>query len=261
MASTYSVIKVGGAVLDHPNALANLLTALAETRTPFVLVHGGGSQTDHMLKQAGYQSEKINGQRVTPQAHMDIVTGALAGTVNKRIVGIAQRAGFKAVGLSLADGPLLYMQRNHQLGCVGEPSIDNQDGIGATLLTLLLAQGFLPVVSSIGVDQTGQLLNVNADYAAAALANVLGARLILLSDVSAILDASGKPLNVLAFSEAQRLLQQDFILGGMKVKLAAALLAAERSRRITAIAGWAQPESVIALLHGEYRGTCILPAK
>lgn len=260
MESSYSVIKVGGAVLENPNALFTLLSNLSHSKKPFVLVHGGGSQTDRMLQQAGLQSQKVQGQRVTPEDHMDIVTGALAGSVNKRIVSTAQQAGFQAIGLSLADGPMVYMQQNHALGCVGEPVQDSHDGIGAAVLTLLLEQGFLPIVSSIGVDQTGQLLNVNADYAAAALANVLAARLILLSDVNAILDAEGKPLSVLSFAQAQQLLQQDFIQGGMKVKLAAALLAAERSRRITAIAGWAQPESVIALLQGEYRGTCILPA-
>ncbi|WP_194755604.1 acetylglutamate kinase [Aliidiomarina indica] len=260
MTHAISVIKVGGAILDNQDSLQALLVALYQAQLPFVLVHGGGSLTDHMLLQAGFSSEKKDGQRITPESQINVVTGALAGAANKQIVAVAQQAGFSALGLSLADGPLLYVQQNPALGRVGEPIADTTEGIGGHILPLLLRQGILPVVSSIGIDHQGQLLNVNADYAAAALANQLSARLILLSDVDAIRDATGTPLAVLEFHQARDLLSENFIVGGMKVKLAAALHAAERSRRMTAITGWGNPESVIALLQGEMRGTCILPA-
>ena len=92
------VAKVGGAILDNPQALAAFLQAIAVSQVPVVLVHGGGTTVDQQLQQAGFNSEKVNGQRVTAVEHMPIITGALAGTTNKKIVAAAHGAGLKAVG-------------------------------------------------------------------------------------------------------------------------------------------------------------------
>lgn len=257
---TVTVIKVGGAVLSNPAALNRLLSVLHASALPFVLVHGGGQMTDEMLAQAGFKTEKRDGQRITPTDQMRVVTGALAGVANKSLVVQAQTVGFVAVGLSLADGPLVSLEHNASLGCVGEPSVHGKLESGRMVLAALLRAKALPIISSIGVTEDGILCNVNADLAAAAVADLLEAPLILLSDVPAILDAQGHPVGSLTIPEAEVLLEQDFVQGGMRVKLAAAIHAAQRARRTTAIAGWADPDTVIALLHGHAGGTQIYPA-
>lgn len=254
-----TVIKVGGAVLSNPKALHQLLSTLHSSALPFVLVHGGGQTTDNMLAQAGFETQKKDGQRITPADHMPVVTGALAGVANKTLVTQAQAAGFIAVGLSLADGPLVPLEQNVSLGCVGEPSLSGTLESGRTVLDALLQAAVLPIISSIGVTTQGVLCNVNADLAAAAIADLLEAPLVLLSDVPAIKDAHGNPVGSLTLPEAESLLEEDFVQGGMRVKLAAAILAAQRARRSTAIAGWADPDTVIALLHGDAGGTQIHP--
>lgn len=252
------VVKVGGAILENEMALANFLTAVNASGEAVVIVHGGGSAVDQQLHQAGLQSAKIDGQRVTSVEQIDIIIGALAGTANKTLVAAAQKAGIHAVGLSLADGPLCSLEPVPSLGLVGEPKPETAAiSAGQALIHGLLAQGFCPVISSIGIDDQFQLRNVNADYAAAAMAMLLQAELFLFSDVPAILDLQQKPINELSLVEARTLLTEPFIQGGMRVKLKAAILAAERARRSTAIAGWADAQTVIALLRGERLGTHI----
>ncbi|MCH8500310.1 MAG: acetylglutamate kinase [Aliidiomarina sp.] len=252
------VIKVGGAILENQTALANFLAAVKASGELVVIVHGGGNAVDQQLHQAGLSSTKIDGQRVTSAEQIDLIVGALAGTTNKALVAAAQKAGISAVGLSLADGPLCGLEPVPSLGLVGEPKTEaTENTTGEALIHCLLTQGFCPVISSIGIDDQFQLRNVNADYAAAAIAMLLQAELFLFSDVPAILDLQQNPINELSLVEARVLLTEPFIKGGMQVKLKAAILAAERSRRSTAIAGWADAQTVIALLRGERLGTHI----
>ncbi|MCO4320911.1 acetylglutamate kinase [Aliidiomarina quisquiliarum] len=261
--TTPVVIKVGGAALTAPAQLLDLLAAvkLALAGRPWVLVHGGGATVDEWLTQAGQASSKIHGQRQTPANHMPLVTGALAGYTNKILVTIAQQAGLRALGMSLVDGVALPLQQNFALGCVGSPNWlaleNNHSGFGQVLKSLLAAE-ITPVISSIGCFENGQLANVNADLAAAAIALVLDAELLLLSDVDAILDASGHAIGDISLSAGYALLEQSFVQGGMHVKLQAALEAASRCRRTTAITSWQKPTQVVALLQGGSVGTRIL---
>ena len=185
------IIKLGGVLLDSEEALERLFTALDSYRQqhqrPLVIVHGGGCVVDELMKQLFAGGEK-NGLRVTPADQIDIITGALAGTANKTLLAWAIKHQINAVGLSLADGgSAVVTPLDPALGHVGNA----QPGSPALLNTLLSA-GYLPVVSSIGITAEGQLMNVNADQAATALAATLGADLILLSDVSGILDGKGQ---------------------------------------------------------------------
>lgn len=182
------IIKLGGVLLDSEEALERLFTALDSYRQqhqrPLVIVHGGGCVVDELMKQLSLPVVKKNGLRVTPADQIDIITGALAGTANKTLLAWAIKHQINAVGLSLADGgSAVVTPLDPALGHVGNA----QPGSPALLNTLLSA-GYLPVVSSIGITAEGQLMNVNADQAATALAATLGADLILLSDVSGILD-------------------------------------------------------------------------
>ena len=144
------VIKIGGAILETESALKNLLSEISKLKDQqVVLVHGGGSSVAAMLAQAGFTTAKKHGLRVTPPPQMPIISGALAGFVNKTIVGEANDLKLNAVGLSLADGQMISCKLlNEELGSVGQPSPNDSH-----LLNTLLSGGFFPVISSIGVSK------------------------------------------------------------------------------------------------------------
>lgn len=250
------VIKIGGAILEQSSALQELLTVLATLNNQaIVLVHGGGCVVDQQLAQAGFVTEKKQGLRVTPAAQMPIISGALAGFVNKTIVAKANSMAIPAVGLSLLDGNMVSCQLNpHQLGSVGVPSAQNSH-----LLDSLLSAGIMPVISSIGALATGELVNVNADDAAVVICQLLNAELLLLTDVNGVKGQDGCYLTSLDSSQANVLIEQGVISGGMTAKVQAALLAAQRLRRSIAVASWQQPQQIIRLLQGEAAGTRIQP--
>ena len=245
------VIKLGGTLLESNDALAALFTTLNtfidEVKRPLVLVHGGGVLVDNQLKAMGLTSTKKDGLRVTPVEHIPVITGALAGTANKLLLAQAIAHNISVVGLCLADGGLCRVsQMDPDLGAVGKI-----EGGDATLISTLLAGGFLPVVSSIGITFDGQLMNVNADQAGTAIAEVLDADLVMLSDVSGILDGDGQLINELTQARAMELMQQDVIKDGMAVKVKAALKATKTLGKPVAVGSWRNPEQLLSLLAGE----------
>ena len=250
------VIKIGGAILEKPHALTVLLEVIAQLGDQaVVLVHGGGCIVDEMLIQAGFTTEKKNGLRVTPKAQMPIISGALAGHVNKSIVATANSLQLSAVGLSLTDGEMVSCHLNDQeLGAVGIPSANNSH-----LLDNLLKAKFLPVISSIGALSNGELVNVNADDAAVVICQLLNAQLLLLTDVNGVMDGDGNYLPDLTQSNANELIKNGVINGGMTAKVNAAFAAANQLRRSIAVASWQAPEQIPHLLAGANVGTRIIP--
>ena len=251
------VIKIGGAILEKTDALANLLTVIAKLKTDakVVLVHGGGCVVDEMLAQAGFTTVKKHGLRVTPNDQIGLISGALAGTVNKSIVATSNSMHLSAVGLSLADGDMIACTRSElDLGEVGVPSPKSSQ-----LLDALLKSNFLPVVSSIGALSNGNLVNVNADDAAVAICQLLNAELLLLTDVNGVKGSDGEYLSSLNSKQANSLITQGVIAGGMTAKVNAALHAANQLRRSIAVASWQSPEQITHLLAGQGVGTQIQP--
>lgn len=248
------VIKLGGRVLQHAESLQQLLQIIAKLAQirALVLVHGGGDQVQQMLEQLGHQSVKVEGQRITPASHMPVVAAVLAGDINSQLCASAQQLGLPAVGLTLFAGDSVHCQVDHSRGAVGIP----QPGNGK-LLQQLIDLGYLPVLSSIGLDDHGQRLNVNADLAAAAVAQLLHADLILLTDVPGILDRNGQLIAHIHASDAAALVADGTIRDGMLVKLNAALQAAHASRRSIAVAGWHDAQALTRLAKGEPAGTRI----
>ena len=229
------IIKLGGVLLDSEEALERLFTALDSYRQqhqrPLVIVHGGGCVVDELMKQLSLPVVKKN--------------GLLAWAIKHQI---------NAVGLSLADGgSAVVTPLDPALGHVGNA----QPGSPA-LLNILLSAGYLPVVSSIGITADGQLMNVNADQAATALAATLGADLILLSDVSGILDGKGQRIAEMTAQKAEQLIAQGIITDGMVVKVNAALDAARTLGRPVDIASWRHADQLPALFNGVSIGTRIL---
>lgn len=251
------VIKVGGAFMQAPKAALHLLDVIGQLQQqrPVVLVHGGGPLVEQLLQALQLTSEKVDGLRVTPAEHMPYITGALAGTANKQLCALAIRANLNPVGLCLADGHSVTCQQlDPRLGAVGIAQAGS-----ATLLNLLLTAKMLPIMSSIGADEQGNLLNVNADQAATVIAQLLGADLMLLSDVLGVLDADKALISELTAPDIQKLIDQNTITDGMQVKVTAALDAACSLQRPITIASWQAPEQLLGLLEGEPVGTTIFP--
>ena len=250
------VIKIGGAILEKESALNALLTVITQlSDQAVILVHGGGCVVDEMLAKAGFTTEKKHGLRVTPKEQMPFISGALAGAVNKSIVATAVSMKLPAVGLSLTDGDMVTCQLNQQdLGQVGLPTANN-----SALLETLIQSEFFPIISSIGALANGELVNVNADDAAVAICQLLQADLLLLTDVNGVKDGSGEYIASLNSQQAQTLIDQGVIAGGMTAKVKAALHAAQQLQRSIAVASWQSPEQIINLLNGECIGTRIQP--
>ncbi|MGA1046034.1 MAG: acetylglutamate kinase [Phycisphaerales bacterium] len=260
MSSHPFVVKLGGALLDRPETAGSFFSALArlhrERREGVVVVHGGGAAVDRPLSALGFETERREGIRITPPEQIEAIAGVLAGSMNKRLVGILRALGLPAVGLCLGDAGVAECRPSTAFpfdpGRVGEIC-----GGRPRLLEVLLAEGFLPVLSSIGLDGEGGLLNVNADDAAAGLAKLLRAReLVLLTDVSGVLGPDGSLLPRLDATEIARGIEEGWIAGGMIAKVRGALAAAEAARVPVRIASWAEPASLLALLDGHQPGAC-----
>lgn len=255
------VFKVGGALLDDNTAAISLLCALRKIQQSanIVLVHGGGNGVESLLTQLNITSQKYNGLRISPPEHMPYVTGALAGTANKTLCGLAYSLGIKNIGLTLFDGNSVTCTLTEpKLGCVGTPKA-NDSG----LVTALLESGHLPIISSIGSADNGQLLNVNADQAATAIAQLLDADLYLLSDVSGVLDDNRDLLLELNDMQIEKLVQANTIRDGMLVKVTAAKLAADTIRRPVVIGSWANTQVLVDKINSSTHtrfGTKIMPS-
>jgi len=193
-----------------------------------VIVHGGGPQIGKMLTQLGIESHFREGLRVTDDATMDVVEMVLVGRVNKEIVNLINLHGGTGVGLSGKDGWLIKVRKLEMvltredappeiidLGNVGEPV-----HVNAGLIRTLTDSGVIPVIAPVGVDDQGRTYNINADTAAGAVAQALGARrMILLTDVAGVLDAQGDLIESMDLREASWAIEDGVAKGGMIPKL------------------------------------------
>ncbi|CAL4318252.1 Acetylglutamate kinase [Buchnera aphidicola (Eriosoma grossulariae)] len=252
------VIKLGGVLLssDHAmEALFDFLSSYIQSNSRDVLIlHGGGRLVDQMMIKLGYKINKINGLRQTLSHHIDVITGVLSGTVNKTLLSWSKRKNINSIGLCLSDGgSVIVKQLNQELGFVGKPEP------GCSLfLNNILKNNFFPIISSIGITDSGDLMNVNADLAAAALAKTLNADLVLLSDVSAILNGKGKRIKSLNNIEAEYLIQQGIITNGMIIKVQTALNASYVLGKPIEIASWQNVSKLELLFNGISIGTRVL---
>jgi len=187
------VVKYGGHAMKEPDTFAKGIKALAEKGNRVVVVHGGGPQISRMLDRVGIESRFHQGLRVTTPETMEIVRMVLL-SIGKDLVGHLSRAGASAVGLSGEDGALMTaVPVSHDIGLVGDAG-----DINPGLVEKLLADGHIPVVSTIAPDADGVPHNLNADTAAAALAVALRAtKLIILTDVAGLFSAWPDPQSLI----------------------------------------------------------------
>jgi acetylglutamate kinase len=233
------VIKYGGhAMVDEAlqRSFALNVILLKYIGINPVIVHGGGPQIGQMLKQLGITSQFRQGLRVTDDATMDVVEMVLVGKVNKNIVNLINLNGGTAVGLSGKDGRLISARKLEMvlekgdappeiidLGKVGEVT-----GINTGLIETLLHQGFIPVIAPVGVDEAGETYNINADTVAGAVASAMGAkRLVLLTDVSGVLDKDRVLISSLDIKEASQAMAEGVLTGGMIPKVTCCMEAVE----------------------------------
>lgn len=219
------VIKLGGSIMESETALQSLyedIELLSMVGARLVLVHGGGKAISAALKQKGLKPEFLGGYRVTDKETMDVVEEVLSGKVNKALVSGLRGESLNACGISGKDGGLITAHRKQipegNIGYVGEV-----ERVDASLVELLLANGYLPVVSPVSLGGNGETLNINADDAAFALAEALGAdTLMFLTDVDGILlDVENRAtlVHTLSLEKAKELVENSFVEGGMMPKL------------------------------------------
>jgi acetylglutamate kinase len=252
------VIKLGGVILDNPNAITNLFTAIQQYKQhhsrPIILLHGGGCKVDEMMHKLSLPVVRRNGLRVTPAEQIQVIVGVLAGSANKTLLAEAIKQHLPAVGLCLADGDTIQVQEiDATLGHVGKAKPGNP-----LFIQKLLKDGYLPIISSIGITNQGQMMNVNADHAAVALAQTLEADLLILSDVAGVLDANKQLIKHLTEPMAQQLIEQGVITDGMAVKVNSAFSAAKALKRPVDIASWRRVATLITLFEGKAEGTRIM---
>ena len=219
------VVKYGGNALagtSEHDALALFAEDIVLMHTVGirpVVVHGGGPQINDMLARLGIESRFENGLRVTDAATMDVVRMVLNGTVNPQIVSAINRHGNVAVGMSGEDGRTLQVTtRDKSLGFVGDI-----ESVQPHVIQGLLDDGFVPVISTVGVDADGQPHNINADTAAGEIAEALGAeKIVYLTDIAGLRRDVADPASLIqrvTVPELEALITDGTVAGGMIPKV------------------------------------------
>jgi acetylglutamate kinase len=230
------VIKYGGHAMgdaELAQIFARDIVLLKQVGIHPVVVHGGGPQIGRMLDRLKIRSEFIDGLRVTDAETVEIVEMVLSGSINKEIVAAISAAGGTAVGLSGKDGQLIMAQKltrsrrggeaSPDLGYVGEPT-----EVNVNMLTRLEQAGMIPVIAPIGAGSDGATFNINADTVAGIVAAAAKAtRLLLLTDVTGVLDKAGNLIAELTVSRARELIADGTISGGMIPKIETCISAIE----------------------------------
>ena len=224
------VIKFGGNAMGEAETLRSFaedMVLLHQVGTCPLVVHGGGPQIGAMLKKLDIKSEFVNGLRVTDADTVSVVEMVLAGAINKGLVAAIHQAGGRAVGISGKDGQLItarklgtasgdsLIEENVDLGFVGEP-----ESVDTTVIDALIKATIIPVIAPVAADNQHATYNINADTAAGAISAAMGAsRLIMLTDVRGVLDKNGALIPQLTISEAEKLIADGTINGGMIPKV------------------------------------------
>jgi acetylglutamate kinase len=227
------VIKFGGNAMTDPElheSFARDVVLMKLVGMNPVVVHGGGPQIGQLLERLNIETEFVDGMRVTDERTMTVVEMVLGATVNKEIVDSIHRNGGRAIGMTGKDGQLIQAQKlSGQWGTNGQPDIGQVgevSSIDTDLLSVLQESDYIPIIAPVAGGPDGQTYNINADLVAGKLAEVLQAeKLILLTNVSGLLDAKGKTLTGLSTEQVQQLIASGVIHSGMLPKIQCALSA------------------------------------
>ena len=221
-----TLVKIGGSTFATGDTTLPDVAKLVLDGQKVVVVHGGGSTVNHWLNRLGVESHFLQGLRITDEATLEVVTGVLAGIVNKSLVIQLRASGVNAVGLSGVDGGLLAgSPLGSQFGNVAGEVESNP-----TIIFDLLKAGITPVVAPLALNliKANSYLNVNADTAAGEIARAIeAAKLVFMTDVDGILDNEGEVIKTLPRNSIEELIQEGVLSGGMIPKVNACALVAE----------------------------------
>lgn len=255
----YVVAKYGGNAMTDPQLKKSVMQdilLLQLVGVKIILVHGGGPEISAMLKKLSIESHFENGLRVTDDDTMEVVQMVLAGKVNKSLAADLSALGGRAVGLCGIDGGLIKVhQKNEKLGHVGEI-----DEINTKILDDLLDGDFIPVISSIGIDDDGNPYNINADTAAAKIAAALHAEsMVVMSNINGVLrdkDDENSLISQMSLADAEELKKSGIIAGGMIPKVDCCTNAVKEGvKKVFIINGEIPHAILIELLTDEGLGT------
>jgi acetylglutamate kinase len=252
------VVKYGGNAMtdeDLKASFARDIVLMQAVGMRPIVVHGGGPQIGELLERLNIESKFIDGMRVTTEETMDVVEMVLGGLVNKEIVSLLNLAGGRAMGLTGKDGqfirarqlkierksPELEAPEIIDIGHVGQV-----ESIDTRVLTMLTESDVIPVVAPIGVGESGESYNINADLVAGKLAEVLKAeKLMLLTNTAGVLDKDGQVVTGLVADEVNALINDGTISGGMLPKVGCALSAVNAGVNSAHIVDGRVPHSVL----------------
>jgi len=266
-------VKYGGHAMGNPElgkAFARDIALLKQSGINPIVVHGGGPQIQAMLTKLGIESRFEGGLRVTDEKTVEVVEMVLAGSINKEIVALINAEGEWAIGLCGKDGNMVFARKAHKtvidpdsniekvldLGFVGEPA-----EVDRTLLDLLARSEMIPVIAPVAPGRDGHTYNINADTFAGAIAGALAAtRLLFLTDVPGVLDKDKNLIKELSVADAQALIKDGTISGGMIPKVETCIDAIRRGVEGVVILNGKTPHSVLLELFTEHgAGTLIVP--
>ncbi len=254
------IIKCGGSIYEKLPAsfYEDIVTLQRSGQCQPIIVHGGGPYITTALKKYGVKTTFHEGLRVTSSEVLDIVEMILSGTINKQIVANLKKAKGDSFGLSGVDGQLIQaapISEDHPLGFVGKVQHVQTD-----IVEQLAKQGYIPVISPLGIDDHGQKYNINGDVAAAAIAQELNANICFISDVPGIqLEEEGRTtvLKTASHHQIESMITENKISGGMLPKVNAALDSLKFGVKEAIILNGLDPNSLLDYLNGKEVGTKI----
>ena len=240
------VIKLGGAAMsniDNLSSFARDIVLMKQCKVNPIIIHGGGPMINSALEKSGVNFDFIDGKRVTDENAVKIVEMVLSGDLNKTIVSSINSQGGSGVGISGKDASLVICEKDQpKLGFVGKPVL-----INTKLITTLVENDFIPVISPIGTNEKGETFNINADTMAGSIASALKAdRLLLLTDVSGVKDKNGDKVDKASLKEIKKLINQNIIKDGMIPKVNTATDAIAKGVR------------AVVILDGSIQNACLL---
>ena len=259
------VIKYGGHAMGDKKIAESFskdIGLLKEVGINPIVDHGGGPQIGEMLKKKNINSNFIEGLRVTDKETVKIVEEVLSKDINKKIVDDINATGGKAIGLSGNKNNFIEAEKIHidfrnsdsniekilDLGFVGKPI-----NIATNIIEDTIAKGLIPVVAPLGIDKKGNTYNINADTVAGAIAGAIKAsKLLLLTDVAGILDQNNKLISALSINEARNIINEKYIVGGMKPKISTCINAIEQGVKQATILDGRISHSLILELFTEH---------
>ncbi len=256
------VIKYGGNAMINEELKSSVmgdLVLLKLVGIKIILVHGGGPEINEMLKKVGKETKFVNGLRYTDEETVEIVRMVLAGKVNKSLVNHLENIGGKAIGLCGLDGHMLKCEKqNEDLGFVGKVT-----SVDTSVIEDCLDKGYIPVISTIGYDDDGNIYNVNADTVASVIAGAIGAEsLILMTDIKGLLEDKNDENTLIKkvyVSDIPSYVKQGIISGGMIPKIECCKEAIRRGvNRVFITDGRVNHSILLELLSDEGMGTMFI---